>query len=656
MPTPVPAPFEATPVPAPAPFPHRSYEIASSSEEEEDSYTETETTSAPSPVPAPMPMPQPVPTVAAAVVEEEESYHNLQSQEQSSGYPSPEHYEHHHQNNVSWSDSHSPKNENALQGQAEDQQQQQQQHPTFSQASNNTNDSNNNNAPTIDYYSKQKDKHRKYNDSLKAAADLIHTLDSAYAEINVLNASSAQEADEARAQARTAAEIARRYTTRSHPTEGATLSFERYSSSPSNYKTTPTATTSSRAPMTDVGTDSNRLSLNSFTPSSEQNQNRGRAQAQQSYWQSTATSTSASASSSPRHHYRRTPPSVADRITQANAEDVLSLSLELERTKQKLEAELMSHDETKHALAEERARNQILHEKFLKIESNMEAQREQLGRTGDELEQELQRAKLRVEAAEEDADLALEIAKENAESRDQLEYMLQQALEEIQVLRSSSSRSYPAIEAAIAGGVTPKSSLKSGGSDTDDESASKRSVHFSDPISYSHDEEDDETATPKNPGQQHNRRTRSLLSAGRRILALARSNSEDEEDNQKLLRNRNERASPGRRQFLRKELEKIDSNVEIPSPSRVPREQQKPLLDVCRATTKLLQESGRRLELDGHWWKGSATDSSEEEESNENDLQTIARQYCQSVEVRYSLSFLCYLQSANDSAVPCALH
>jgi flagellar motility protein MotE (MotC chaperone) len=53
----------------------------------------------------------------------------------------------------------------------------------------------------------------------------------------------------------------------------------------------------------------------------------------------------------------------------------------------------------------------------------------------DLLEDELARSQFRVTAAEEDAQVALDLAKENAEGRQQLEGWLQKALQEIQMLR-----------------------------------------------------------------------------------------------------------------------------------------------------------------------------------------------------------------------------
>jgi hypothetical protein len=76
-------------------------------------------------------------------------------------------------------------------------------------------------------------------------------------------------------------------------------------------------------------------------------------------------------------------------LAQAHAEDILSLSLELERTKQRLESEQMAHDETKSVLEQSKAKNRLFEAQMEKMLSDMETQRESGGRNVDMLEEEL---------------------------------------------------------------------------------------------------------------------------------------------------------------------------------------------------------------------------------------------------------------------------
>jgi hypothetical protein len=464
-------------------------------------------------------------------------------------------------------------------------------------------------------------KEDKQNASLKAAAEIINTLDSAYAEMKAQAASSAREADEARNSAREAAEILRRYTTRSHPREGS-VTFDSRSSSAANTKTT-------RAPMMNVHTSP-------FTPSSEENKE-GKDERRQYH---------------PRH-FPRTPPSVADRIAKANAEDVLSLSLEVERMKQALEGEQISHDETRNALAEEKAENVRLQQKLQKLENSMETQRENLGRSGDALENELRRAKLRVEAAEEDAQLALELAKDAEETREQLESYLQQVLSELENYRSNNPNLMIASETRTPTSVG-KSSLKPLDSTGEhaEEGSAKRSVRFSDPISFSNSpkkarepeaaqEEEDEHQQQQQhtdgalaPVSTPSRPSRPLVSAGRQLLQRSLGTPADQKIH---YFDYTPEKSAERRQRLRDQLKQVGSDVQIltpassveESPRRTPIQFSQSVSDICQAATQILLTSGQRLELDGHCWRKNKSS----DRSDEMQLDTIARQYCQSVEV-----------------------
>ena len=52
-----------------------------------------------------------------------------------------------------------------------------------------------------------------------------------------------------------------------------------------------------------------------------------------------------------------------------------------------------------------------------------------------------------------------------------------------------------------------------------------------------------------------------------------------------------------------------------------------PIAEHCRNAAKLIQESGRRLDLSGHWFrKGSL--------SGFQEMEAMTRQYCQSVEFK----------------------
>lgn len=500
-----------------------------------------------------------------------------------------------------------------------------------------------------------KEQETPQNQNLKAAADLIHTLDQAYVSANKATATTALDAEDARKTARTAAEIARRYTTGSHPREGSdlTTTFDRQSPASAYHKGKAFFAAGPPAVETNHETNNDEAIVAAAIVA-------------------TTPRESNASTTTPNHNPIYFPTaSPSSRLVHSRAEDALALSLELERAKQSLETERMVHDDTKNLLAEERSRTAQLQQKLQRLEGSMETQRETLGRSGDALEEELQQARLRMEAAEEDAQLALDFAKESEEGREQLERMLQEAMEEIAALRGEAPR--PSTTEEEDEGydhgqpleTQHKSILKH--DDEDDSEKGNRSVHFSDPISFSNSpigdsfilEEQETKGEPEQSQQQLSQQNdsfemvsassqvlatpkngsstpRSLVVAGRRLLQ--QSTGKDDATNKTYSFEYTPEKSAERRQRLRETLKDLDSAVVIPTPLTVatsPRPQNLQfstnVLELCRTTTEVLLASGSQLELDGHWWR------EKKEEGNEPvELDSLARQYCQSVEVKIS--------------------
>jgi hypothetical protein len=415
-----------------------------------------------------------------------------------------------------------------------------------------------------------------------AAADLIRSIDNAFAEINSLSVDAAREAEEARSNARIASELARRYRAGSSLRDGEGGAFSFHPGSSPYYLDSLVANGS------DLYGHNN---ANGRIPDSDTDSLRK----------------------------RKNGSAAADRLAKSHAEDVLSLSLELERVKRSLEAEEMAHDVTKSAMAQTKARNTQLETQIEKLLNDMETQREGNGRTVDDMEHELDRARMRVDLAEEDAELALDLAKTNAESREQLEEWLGKALEELEVLREHGG-------APIASGI----SREEGSAQS---TKPKHAVHFADSPSFFSEPSPTNSAT----GSPANRPARSMVSAGRKILQRSLGAGSDEDPGQNSV-SVSPSKSAERRRRLRDRLKTSDEQNKNPKPSfldhaglatdqngQVP---PKKTTDACRNAARILKQSGERLSLSGRWWGETSDD-----ESDGVHLETLARHYCTSVEV-----------------------
>ena len=310
-------------------------------------------------------------------------------------------------------------------------------------------------------------------------------------------------------------------------------------------------------------------------------------------------------------------PSTTERLAQSHAEDVLSLSLELERTKQELENERMAHDHTRSALTEHKSKHVQQEGQIQKVLSDLETSREKHAREMQNLKEDLTRANRRVQAADEDAQLALDLAKGNADSREQLEVWLQRALHEVQTLRDQLD----------CIGVSPGSILPT--------KKKKQHVHFAEsptvvtvPNRHTINTMDGLPSLllppppPKSP--------RSMVAAGRHLLQKYNPPSTPHPVVTIAL---TPNKSAERRQKLRDRLRA--AGEDIPSPLQTPVKNSPSVngidmgmatkaMEVCHNVASLIRESGLRLDLPGHWWTLNKPD---------DNVEAMARQYCNSLEV-----------------------
>lgn len=420
---------------------------------------------------------------------------------------------------------------------------------------------------------------------LKEAADLIQTLDIACSEMNNCAEDAARDAETARKNARAASEIARRYQHRSYPKAQSSFGFISGASTPSPKRT---------RPILDINTETKEESLDDI-------------------------SAIASEIETPRQNYsilnlerrkgKRTykTPTSTDRIAQSHADDVLALSIELERAKQALKSEQRMHQQTKTLLEASEAKNKELQVQNDAFQEIVETSGQEGNQRKQELEEELTKSNLRLQAAEEDADLALDLAKDSAEKRDEMEEMMQKALDELQILKATTKAP-----------DTPK-----------------RSVRFADstpppPPPPPRPTPESSSASPRSSTP------RAMVAAGRQLLRRSIGTPDQEVITLELTPAK----SAERRRRLRERLMQLDEDG-IPTPRRLPSTphpgppavKQKIVLDDFMDIAKILQDSGKRLDLGGHWWRKDC-DKASIPPTQDIHLEALARQYCQSVEVR----------------------
>jgi hypothetical protein len=433
-----------------------------------------------------------------------------------------------------------------------------------------------------------------------ALADIIRCIDSAFSNASSSAITASKEIEEARNNARAAADLARKFMAHdktSYKAPSLDISFLSVSSngdSPSRKSTTPPKRPAPPKVSTN-GKASAFMSSLSASALSSATGDYGHGNKRRATTTNTITATSSITQTLP----------PADLLAKSNTEKIVSLTLELDRANLSLETEQMAHDETRSALAQSKARNKLLESQMEQLLNDMETERENSGRRIDALNADLARATTKAQAADEDANLALQIATQNTDLRVESERHLQLAMEQLEVLQIQL--------------YTPPPSLSIGNGRSTSPTFKRAAVRFADEsslvVTHLHAQPAEVNNNEQGPSPRALVNGRQLL---QRSLSSPRSSSESSSSERPPIAPRTFDSMAER---LRERLQTLNSVAETEPLQPVPYNH------VAVAVANLLRESGRRLELTGRWWNNTdPTDSSVH-------VETLARHYCTSVEV-----------------------
>ncbi len=334
----------------------------------------------------------------------------------------------------------------------------------------------------------------------------------------------------------------------------------------------------------------------------------------------------------------------SDELAKSNAEDVVNLSLEVQKLKDKLEKSTQKNAQIHAELQAERVRMEEL-----KIE--MQQQRKEFVDTKEkycvdvqELMVECQQSKIRIQAAEEDAEQALELAKASDASRAEMEEYLQRSLDEIEQLRTTHSQqqTLPRIS-------EDQSSLdEGGGGDNGD------NTREGDLVPYNR-------SSPVTPKRRINRH-KAVVSMGRNLLrqvmesddgsvsstpdgsslggsttgSVYTSNSYYSTSSRKSVHNRHriiERLNRPNDEFspLRKDLvvfEADSGGLDLSYTAA--------LSSTMKNVGRIIRHSGKTMKLGGRWFSRRSSrisrKSTDAPNQDELDMEAMTKSYCKTVE------------------------
>ncbi|KAL3902340.1 MAG: hypothetical protein SGARI_005884, partial [Bacillariaceae sp.] len=310
---------------------------------------------------------------------------------------------------------------------------------------------------------------------LKAAATLIQTLEIAQTEMTSFAADAARDAENARRNARAAQEIARRYQNRSYPKVKSSFDDINVSAlSRKSTKITKTATSignnndnsrltihsttastavtprpkppkmktfySHQGPQDerhdDVKQDILAITAELKTPPERHAENGGKKRVSSANTERDSLQSQPTNTTIERKTRGFQTASSVERIAQHHADELLQLSLELEKTKQALKSEQRQHQDCKMAFGSMQSKAKSLEQQNQKLLEQLQEEKRISAQRVSSLEHDLEESLSKVQAAEEDAELALDLAKESSEEKKQMEDELESALNEIEKLKA----------------------------------------------------------------------------------------------------------------------------------------------------------------------------------------------------------------------------
>eukprot|EP00956_Cyclotella_meneghiniana_P010469 scaffold14574_cov38-Cyclotella_meneghiniana.AAC.1 len=358
-------------------------------------------------------------------------------------------------------------------------------------------------------------------------------------------------------------------------------------------------------------------------------------------------------------------------LESSNAEDVLTLSLELERVKTQLATTTQHLSTSQSHISTLQSHNAHLQSELHRLHSELEEERIRNSNTISSLQSKLQDEITRANAAEEDASIALELAKDATNAKEECEEYLNRSVEEIDAWKGRCE----GLEREL---LNCQQKLLNNVNQVEEEEDVKK-VRFAD--------ESESAAVPPPPPTTPSSKpwtltpvttpqitpNKSSIASGRAYLYRhSPKKSPYKEQVQDLLKRTAETRRLLKEQIMSSPSKQLPSLALVTTstttmnttnaPSSLPREGNKLSLNedgfasrqgaACRSVGKMIRDSGCRLKLNGKWFDNNTTASSSNINSNSNnndnnegqqqqsslviegvaELECMVKEYCSTVE------------------------
>jgi hypothetical protein len=340
--------------------------------------------------------------------------------------------------------------------------------------------------------------------------------------------------------------------------------------------------------------------------------------------------------------------SKTEELVESHAEDILSLTLEIQTLREQLKNERNEHEKTKHYLS-------VQEEKSVQLEKNIQTLQSEVQNIKDNHEREMERIlkdnegmKLTVMEAEEDARKAFDLAKESDLKMSEMEVFLSQALDEVEQLRSNdvvSGNQLPMISEQFSNERSDGYDSLELSSDID----TPRKIGGRSPIlsaTSPFNRERVGIAMGRNIMRQITESDDNLSTASASTFGSTTSNTSSylanltrrsAEKRQKLresMKRSIDVGPTGKEVLFYSSSQSVQNNLDLKSENET-------FLTTLKKVDDTMKQSGKKLNLGGRWFNGPSSMSLKSKrpgqlDNDALDTELLARYYCRSVEALVS--------------------
>lgn len=344
-----------------------------------------------------------------------------------------------------------------------------------------------------------------------------------------------------------------------------------------------------------------------------------------------------------------------DELVQSHAEDVLSLTLELQNMKEKLKNEMQKHAETKRFFDLEEEKSVQFEISLQQLKADVRIMQEEHEKELEVQREDSESLRVKLEAAEEDAQQAFNLAKDSDEKIKEMEGLLQKSLDEVEHMRSQQEQYQQQVHDQLPK-ITEQYSQEHQRSEQDSSSDTSYTSY-----------ETPQRARRRSPSissaSPYRRDKGASIGMGRNILrSVASASVADSDDlssaasastfgsmtsNSSYIATLTQRTAERRRK-LRESMNKGSDGG--PTGKEVvcfssPNNQNgfdlgSGFIKTVKSVTKIIKDSGKRLNLGGRRFNASNSAIKSKRrghsDSDDLDIEALARNYCKSVEALIS--------------------